>query len=137
MGPAYFSPRRYWSVLLIQSARGGLKTSRSTVSSIASALCGMCAGCKHFAGVHHDLLAVDPELQRAIEDVGELLVVMAVHRDDAAFLQQHPRHHDLLADHKLALQQRVQFFERDRMPRNVLQCGRSAACLVTARLARE
>jgi len=40
---SYF-PRRYRSVLLIQSARGGLKTSRSTVSSSASALCGMCAG---------------------------------------------------------------------------------------------
>jgi len=43
-GRIYFSSRRYWSVLLIQSARGGVKTSRSTVSSIASALCGMCAG---------------------------------------------------------------------------------------------
>src|ERR1700686_1213685 len=40
----YFSSRRYWSVLLIQSARGGVNTSRSTVSSMASALCGMCAG---------------------------------------------------------------------------------------------
>ena len=40
----YFVPRRYWSVLLIQSARGGLNTSRSTVSSSASALCGICAG---------------------------------------------------------------------------------------------
>ena len=41
---SYFSPRKYWSVRLIQSARGGVKTSRSTVSSSASALCGMCAG---------------------------------------------------------------------------------------------
>src|ERR1700722_14491154 len=40
----YFGPRKYWSVLLIQSARGGLNTSRSTVSSRASALCSMCAG---------------------------------------------------------------------------------------------
>lgn len=44
MGAFYFFPRRYWSVLLIQSARGGLNTSRSTVSSRASALCGMFAG---------------------------------------------------------------------------------------------
>jgi maltose alpha-D-glucosyltransferase / alpha-amylase len=29
---------------LIQSARGGLSTSRSTVSAVASALCGMCGG---------------------------------------------------------------------------------------------
>src|SRR6266568_1343409 len=43
-GWIYFCPRRYWSDLLIQSARGGVKTSRSTVSSMASALCGMCAG---------------------------------------------------------------------------------------------
>src|ERR1700730_9170364 len=34
----YFPPRRYLSVLLIQSARGGLNTSRSTLSSNASAL---------------------------------------------------------------------------------------------------
>src|SRR6266576_597978 len=40
----YFSLRKYWSVLLIQSARGGLKISRSTVSSRASALCGMLRG---------------------------------------------------------------------------------------------
>ena len=40
----YFLSRRYWSVLLIQSARGGLKMSRSTVSSTASALCGMFGG---------------------------------------------------------------------------------------------
>src|SRR2546422_8165598 len=40
----YLPPRRYWSVLLIQSARGGLNTSRSTVSASASALCGMCGG---------------------------------------------------------------------------------------------
>jgi len=40
---------------------------------------------EYFAGVDHDLFAVDPELERAVEDVGELLVVVAVFGDDAAF----------------------------------------------------
>lgn len=36
--------RRYWSVRLIQSVRGGVKMSRSRVSSNASALCGRLGG---------------------------------------------------------------------------------------------
>ena len=80
--------RRYWSLRLIQSARGGVKTLRSTVSST-------CLGfvrhigrdAENFAGMNGDFFAVDPELQCAIEDVGELLVVMAVLGNDAAFFQ--------------------------------------------------
>src|SRR5262249_59142162 len=40
----HLAPRRYLSVLSIQSSRGGLNTSRSTVSASASALCGICGG---------------------------------------------------------------------------------------------
>ena len=46
-------------------------------------------GCRleNFAGMDHDLFAVDPELQRAVEDIGELLVVMAVFGNNAAFFE--------------------------------------------------
>ena len=76
---------------------------------------------QHLAGVHHDLFAVNPELQCAFQNIGELLVVMTVQRDDAALLHQDPRHHDVVTHHKLALQQRVQVFQIDRMPGNVFQ----------------
>src|ERR1019366_4382058 len=33
---------------------------------------------EHFAGVDDNFLAVDPELQRSVEDVSELFVVVAV-----------------------------------------------------------
>ena len=71
--------------------------------------------------MHRDLLAVNSELERAIEDISQLLVVMAVLRHDAAFFQQHARHHNLLPDDELPLQQRIEFFERDGVPGNVLQ----------------
>ena len=121
----YFTFRRYWSVFPIQSARGGVKTSRSTVSSIASALCGIFDGnAQDLSRVHHDFLIIDPELECALDDVRQLLVVMRVLRDDTSFLEQHACQHDFLADHKLALQQRVQVFQRNRVPWNVLQTGR-------------
>src|SRR5262249_26885465 len=41
-----------------------------------------------FARTNNDFLAVNPELQRAFHDVGELLVHMAVLRHDATLLQQ-------------------------------------------------
>ena len=56
-----------------------------------------------FAGVYDDLFAVDPELESAFEDVGELLVVMAVLGDDASFFQKDAGEHDFLADDELAL----------------------------------
>ena len=36
------------------------------------------------SGMHHDFLAADPELQRTIEDVSELFVVVAVLGNDAS-----------------------------------------------------
>jgi hypothetical protein len=78
---------------------------------------------KHFARVHHNFLAVDPELQRTIENVGELLIMMAMLGHDAALFQQHASYHNLLTDHELPLQQRVQIFQRNRVPRDVLQLG--------------
>src|SRR5260370_21743231 len=58
---------------------------------------------ENFAGIDNDLPAVNPELQRTFEDVSQLLVVMTVLGNDAAFLQQHARQHDLLANYKLTL----------------------------------
>src|SRR5260370_13109199 len=65
---------------------------------------------ENLARMDHDLLAVNPELQRTVEDVSQLLVVMAVLRDNASFLQQHARQHDFLANHKLTLQERLEIF---------------------------
>ena len=101
----YFSPRRYWSVLLIQSARGGLKTSRSTVSSKRFGFVRhVRRDAKNLSGMDNNFTAVDPELQRTIQYVRQLLVVMAVLGDDASLFKQDARHHNFLADHELALQ---------------------------------
>ena len=53
--------------------------------------------------------------------ISELLVVMAVQRDDTAFFHQDARHHNVVPYDKLALQQRVQIFQLDRRPGNILQ----------------
>ncbi len=71
--------------------------------------------------MHYDFLPVDPELQRPIQNVGDLLVVVAVFGDDATLFQEHARDHYFLANDKLALQQGIQIFERNRVPRNILQ----------------
>jgi hypothetical protein len=76
-----------------------------------------------FAGIDHDDATVDPELQCAFQDVGELLVVMAVLGDDAALLEQDAGDHDFLADYELALEQGVQVFEFDCAPWDVLRLG--------------
>jgi hypothetical protein len=60
-----------------------------------------------FAGVNCDFFAVDPELQCAIKDVGELLVVMAVLGHDASFFQEHARQHNLLPDDELPLKKGI------------------------------
>src|SRR5712672_1838431 len=43
--------------------------------------------------------------------------------NDAALLQKHASQHYFLTNHELPLQQRVQFFERNGMPGNVLMLG--------------
>src|ERR1700733_12919174 len=76
---------------------------------------------QHFAGVNCNFLAVDPELQCAIEDVGDLLVMMAVLRDNTSLFEKHAGQHNFLSDYELPLQQRVQFFQWNCVPGNVLQ----------------
>jgi hypothetical protein len=61
-----------------------------------------------FARVDHDFFAVDPELEGAFEDIGDLLIVVAVQGDNAALLHEDAGDHDVLADYQLALQERVE-----------------------------
>ena len=70
-----------------------------------------------------DFPAVDPEFQRPVQDVSELFVVVAVLGDDAAFFQQHSRHHNLLTNDELPLQERIQFFERLSCARECIEVG--------------
>jgi len=49
--------------------------------------------------------------------------VVAVLGDDTALFQEHARQHNFLADDELALQQRVQIFQRNGVPGNILQLG--------------
>jgi hypothetical protein len=77
-----------------------------------------------FPGVHDDFFAVDRELQRAFQDVRHLLVVMMVEWDVSALLHDHARQHDLVADHHFAVDQRIEMFALDFVPRDVLAgCG--------------
>lgn len=74
-----------------------------------------------FARTHDDFFSVDPELERAIKNVGDLLVVMAVLGNDASFFQQNASQHDVLADDEMAPQKRIEVFDFDRAPRDVLE----------------
>jgi hypothetical protein len=76
---------------------------------------------KHLSGIHHDFFAIDPKLQRAFQDVRDLLVMMAVFRHDASLLRQNARHHNVQADDHLPLQERIQIFEFHAIPRDVLE----------------
>src|SRR5213079_87981 len=102
--PYFF--RRYASVLLSQSSRGGQNTSTSSVSSSACASCGRCEGrCCTCPRTHHDLFGArlpHEEPQRTFQDVGELLVLVRVLGDDTAFLQVHVREHDAVAGDETA-----------------------------------
>jgi hypothetical protein len=84
---------------------------------------------ENFSGVDHNLLAVNPKLQRPVENVCKLFVVVAVLGNNAPFLKKHSREHNFLTDYKLPLQQRVQIFERNRVPGNELQLRLSGSML--------
>src|SRR5262249_55548757 len=61
---------------------------------------------ENFARTNDDFLAVNPELQRAFHDVGELLVHMTVFRHDATLLQQDASQHELVSGDHLPVEQR-------------------------------
>src|SRR5262249_13056101 len=76
---------------------------------------------QHLTGANHDLPAVDPELERTLHDIGELLIHVAVLGDHAALLEQHARQHQVLTGNHLAIQKRVQFFQLNVIPADVLK----------------
>src|SRR4249919_2892903 len=80
---------------------------------------------EYLAFAHGDLVAADQEFQRALEDVGDLLALMRVIRDQAAALQIDLREHFLLAGHQLARQHFGDLLEGDLVP--AMQTNRLAA----------
>ena len=55
-----------------------------------------------FARAHDDLLAVNRELQGTFEDVGDLFIMMMVHRHMRALLEEHARQHDFVPHYHFA-----------------------------------
>jgi hypothetical protein len=51
--------------------------------------------------------------------VRDLFIVMLVQGHDASFLEQHAGNHDLIANHKLPVKERVQSFPGQFIPANV------------------
>src|SRR5262249_54572501 len=76
---------------------------------------------EYFTSMNNDFLAIDPEFKGAVENIGDLLVVVAVQRHDTSFFHEDTCDHNLLPYNELTLQQRVQIFERYSGPRNVLE----------------
>src|SRR5256885_7987345 len=75
---------------------------------------------QHFAGTHHQLLAVDGKFQRAFENVGDLFVVVVMQRHVRTFFEQHARQHDFIADQHFAADEGIQLFALHVFPRHVL-----------------
>ena len=68
---------------------------------------------EHLACAHDDglgILGADPEFQSALEHVGQLLVLVMVQRNDAAFLHVNVREHGLLARDDAAVEKIGKFF---------------------------
>ena len=87
---------------------GGVKMSTSIVSSSAMASCGIWGGMQGTSpAADGDFPVVDVEVQCAFEDVGDLLIVMAVQRHPGALLKQDARDHDVGPDDHLAADRRA------------------------------
>ena len=131
--------RRYASVLAIQSSRGGVKMSRSTcVFEGDSLVRHVRRYAKHLARSDNNFLTVQPELQSAFQDVGDLLVVVAVERDHAPSLQEDACDHHLLADHELPSQQGIQMLKFHGIPWDMpVLCHCQPSCLKVSRTRRQ
>ena len=94
--------------------------STSRTSSSASALCGSHEGmCRTSPARHvHDLRLVlaQEEAQGALEDVGQLLVLVRVLRDDAALVQVHVGEHHPLGRDQAPVEVRLQLLFRHVLP---------------------
>ena len=71
---------------------------------------------QHFPFAHGDFLAVDQELERALQHVGHLLALVRVHRHERSLLQVDLRQHLALAGDDLAGDHLGDLFERDFVP---------------------
>ncbi len=78
---------------------------------------------EHFPGTHDDLFSIDRKLQRAIQDVRHLLIVMLMHGDVGSLFQEHARKHQFVAHDHFAVDQVVQFFAFHFVPRDVFAFG--------------
>jgi hypothetical protein len=74
---------------------------------------------QHLTLAHDDFLAFDLELQRAFEDVGDLLAVMMMFGHHRILLQKYLRDHGLVAGDDLARDHVAHDFERYRFPTDV------------------
>lgn len=79
---------------------------------------------QHFSGAHHMFLPFYDEFQRAFKNVGDLLILMAMHRHNAAGPQDQPREHASFASNKLPIEQRIKAFDRHVLKSDVLESGR-------------
>ncbi len=66
-----------------------------------------------FAGADGDFAAFEMEFKGAVEDVGDLLVMVAVERDVGAFLEEDAGDHDVGANHELAADEVVHGLDFD------------------------
>ena len=71
---------------------------------------------EHFPFAHGDFLAVDQELERALQHVGHLLALVRVHRHERSLLQVDLRQHLALAADDLPGDHLGDLFERDFVP---------------------
>lgn len=74
-----------------------------------------------FAAAHDQFLSRDDEFQRAIQDIGDLLIVMAMLRYDRSSAQNDSREHAALPGNKLAVDQWIQVLDRHVLQADMLQ----------------
>src|SRR5215831_6374996 len=81
---------------------------------------------EYFARPYDDFLAVYGKLQRAFKNVRNLLIVMMMERDVRSLFHQDASEHEFLANEHFAINQGIQFFAFNSVPRNVFCFWRAA-----------
>ncbi len=77
--------------------------------------------CQNLTRTNHNFPAIDPELERALENIGELLVVVTVQGNNAALFHEYASDHDVSADDEVALEERIQILDGNSVPRDVFE----------------
>jgi len=70
--------------------------------------------------VKNDLFPFDGKPHRTGQNLTDLFIVVAVLRNGAPLLHQYARHHDFVSHHKLAVKQRIDGFNGQFTPTNML-----------------